>query len=73
MCHETRSINLSSCVLDNCWAPSRSPQNNDLVVAFESAWTYGLNVTARPDAETFPNNGVRTSDNVSHSDSFGRK
>ncbi|KZT29074.1 glycoside hydrolase family 2 protein [Neolentinus lepideus HHB14362 ss-1] len=34
-----------------------SPQsgNNNLTVAFESAWYYGLNVTARPDAEYFPN------------------
>ena len=30
-----------------------SPMNNDtnLTVALESAWYYGLNVTARPDAE----------------------
>ena len=41
------------------------PGDNNLTVAFESAWYYGLNVTARPDAELFPNDGVRTSDNVS--------
>lgn len=43
--------------------------NNNLTVDFESAWYYGLNVTARPDAEFFPGGpgtGVRTSDNVSH-------
>ncbi|TFK89842.1 glycoside hydrolase family 2 protein [Polyporus arcularius HHB13444] len=33
-----------------------APVNNDmnLTVALESAWYYGLNVTARPDAETSP-------------------
>ena len=28
--------------------------DNNLTVAFESAWHYGLNVTRRPDAEVFP-------------------
>ncbi|KDR78198.1 hypothetical protein GALMADRAFT_138324 [Galerina marginata CBS 339.88] len=37
-----------------------------LVVAFESAWAYGLNVTARPDAEYFPTKGVRTMDNYEY-------
>ncbi|TFK54547.1 glycoside hydrolase family 2 protein [Heliocybe sulcata] len=34
-----------------------SPNSGDtnLTVEFESAWYYGLNVTARPDAEYFPN------------------
>lgn len=42
-------------------------KDNNLTVAFESAWHYGLNVTARPDAEFFPGGaGVRTSDNVSN-------
>ncbi|KAJ3556228.1 hypothetical protein NP233_g12026 [Leucocoprinus birnbaumii] len=40
-----------------------SPRNSDLVIELESAWKYGLNVTARPDAESFPTNyeypGVR--------------
>jgi hypothetical protein len=46
---------------------SSSPGNTNLTVAFESAWFYGLNVTSRPDAETFPNTDtVVTSDDVSH-------
>jgi beta-mannosidase len=44
---------------------SPAKKDNNLTVAFESAWYYGLNVTARPDAEFFPGQGVRTSDNVS--------
>ena len=28
--------------------------DNNLTVAFESVWHYGLNVTRRPDAEVFP-------------------
>ncbi|KAF8971934.1 glycoside hydrolase superfamily [Flammula alnicola] len=44
-----------------------TPKDNQLVVALESAWAYGLNVTARPDAEFFPNgNGVRTMDNFEY-------
>lgn len=40
--------------------------DNNLTVALESAWYYGLNVTARPDAEVFPDTAsVTTNDNVS--------
>lgn len=40
-----------------------SPVNNDtnVTVAFESAWHYGLSVTARPDAESSPTGDVRRS------------
>ncbi len=39
-----------------------APVNNDtnLTIALESAWYYGLNVTARPDAETSPTGDVST-------------
>ncbi|KAL0955666.1 hypothetical protein HGRIS_001893 [Hohenbuehelia grisea] len=45
-----------------------SPLNNDtnVTVAFESAWTYGLNVTARPDAEDFLTGIVRMTDNFEY-------
>lgn len=36
---------------------SPSSHDNNLTVSFESAWYYGLNVTARPDAEFFPGLG----------------
>lgn len=37
-----------------------------LTIAFESAWYYGLNVTARLDTEAFPDTAnVTTIDNVS--------
>lgn len=40
--------------------------DNNLTIALESAWYYGLNVTARPDAEAFPDTAnVTTIDNVS--------
>ncbi|KAF5346711.1 hypothetical protein D9756_010427 [Leucocoprinus leucothites] len=42
-----------------------SPRNNELVIELESAWKYGLNVTARDDTESFPTN-VRTSDNYEY-------
>ncbi|KAF8893604.1 glycoside hydrolase [Infundibulicybe gibba] len=42
-------------------------QGNNLTVALESAWHYGLNVTARPDAEIFPTApGIRTTDNFEY-------
>ncbi|KJA19197.1 glycoside hydrolase family 2 protein [Hypholoma sublateritium FD-334 SS-4] len=41
----------------------RSTRDAKLVVAFESAWTYGLNVTGRADAEFFP---VQTTDNFEY-------
>jgi hypothetical protein len=38
----------------------------NLTIAFESAWYHGLNVTARSDAEAFPDTAnVTTIDNVS--------
>ncbi|KAF9241801.1 glycoside hydrolase family 2 protein [Melanogaster broomeanus] len=41
--------------------------DNNLTIALESAWYYGLNVTARPDAEAFPNTvDVTTSDNFEY-------
>ncbi|EPQ57150.1 glycoside hydrolase family 2 protein [Gloeophyllum trabeum ATCC 11539] len=47
-------------------ASPRSGDNN-LTVAFESAWYYGLNVTSRPDAEYFPNTAnVTTVDNFEY-------
>ncbi|KAG1829652.1 glycoside hydrolase family 2 protein [Suillus variegatus] len=46
---------------------SSSPGENNLTIALESAWYYGLNVTMRPDAEYFPNTPiVSTSDNYEY-------
>ncbi|KAF9010820.1 glycoside hydrolase family 2 protein [Cyathus striatus] len=42
-----------------------SPKNTELVVAFESAWYYGLNVSSRPDAEHYLTN-IRMSDNYEY-------
>jgi hypothetical protein len=36
---------------------SPSKNDNNITVSLESAWHYGLNVTARPDAEFFPGLG----------------
>ncbi|KAH7888955.1 glycoside hydrolase family 2 protein [Phlebopus sp. FC_14] len=47
----------------------RSPLggDNNLTIALESAWYYGLNVTSRPDAEAFPNTpDVVTADNFEY-------
>jgi beta-mannosidase len=44
---------------------SSTGEDNNLTIALESAWYYGLNVTMRPDAEYFPNTPiVSTSNNV---------
>lgn len=41
---------------------SPSVHDKNLTVAFESAWLYGLNVTARPDVEWVPGDVVSTID-----------
>lgn len=46
---------------------SSAGEDNNLTIAFESAWYYGLNVTMRPDAEYFPNTPmVSTSNNFEY-------
>ena len=47
-----------------------SPVNNDtnVTVAFESAWHYGLNVTARPDVEFISGDNVSTTRIITSSD-----
>ncbi|KAG2122832.1 glycoside hydrolase family 2 protein [Suillus cothurnatus] len=42
---------------------SSTGEDNNLTIALESAWYYGLNVTMRPDAEYFPNTPIVSTSN----------